>query len=468
MTTATEATLDPTRQPPTSMGERQPRGLMLLFFTEMWERFSYYGMRALLVLFLIDTQTGGFGWTQERASRLYGWYTGLVYLTPIIGGYLADRFLGTSRSLVIGGIIIALGHFTLAAHNPTAFYAGLALLVIGTGFFKSNVSTLVGQLYREGDPRRDSGFTIFYMGINLGAFFGPVVCGYLAAHPDYGWRWGFGAAGVGMVLGLILFSALRRRVLGEIGMQPAGLTRTTAGSVAKDVPLTNDERDRIVALAIVAFFVAFFWLAFEQAGSSLNVFGQQKTDRAVGGWLGNLLPNGQIPAPWFLAMQGAFIVILAPPVALIWKWLGSRQPSTPMKMALGLFLLGLGFVAILPGALVADRGGLASPWFLLSLYLLHTLGELCLSPVGLSFTTKVAPVKFLSMMMGVWFLANFAANLTGGYVAGTVERISRGEVFHILGGQSDFFLLFIVTSFAAAFLMFLLVPLLKKLTHGRG
>lgn len=468
MTTASEATLDPTRQPPTSMGERQPRGLMLLFFTEMWERFSYYGMRALLVLFLIDTQTGGFGWTQERASRLYGWYTGLVYLTPIIGGYLADRFLGTSRSLVIGGIIIALGHFTLAAHNPTAFYAGLALLVIGTGFFKSNVSTLVGQLYREGDPRRDSGFTIYYMGINLGAFFGPVVCGYLAAHPDFGWRWGFGAAGVGMVLGLIQFSALRGRVLGDIGMQPAGLTRTTAGSVAKDVPLTSDERDRVIALAIVAFFVAFFWLAFEQAGSSLNVFGQQKTDRAVGGWLGSLLPNGQIPAPWFLAMQGAFIVILAPPVALIWKWLGSRQPSTPMKMALGLFLLGLGFVAILPGALVADRGGLASPWFLLSLYLLHTLGELCLSPVGLSFTTKVAPVKFLSMMMGVWFLANFAANLTGGYVAGTVERISRGEVFHILGGQSDFFLLFIVTSFAAAFLMFLLVPLLKKLTHGRG
>lgn len=468
MTTASEATLEPTRQPPTRIGERQPRGLMLLFFTEMWERFSYYGMRALLVLFLIDTQTGGFGWTQERASRLYGWYTGLVYLTPIIGGYLADRYLGTSRSLVIGGIIIALGHFTLAAHNPTAFYAGLALIVIGTGFFKSNVSTLVGQLYREGDPRRDSGFTIYYMGINLGAFFGPVVCGYLAAHPDFGWPWGFGAAGVGMVLGLIQFSALRTRVLGDIGMQPAGLTRTTAGSVAKDEPLTSEERDRIVALAIVAFFVAFFWLAFEQAGSSLNVFGQQKTDRAVGGWLGSLLPNGQIPAPWFLAMQGAFIVILAPPVALIWKWLGSRQPSTPMKMALGLFLLGLGFVAILPGALVADRGGLASPWFLLSLYLLHTLGELCLSPVGLSFTTKVAPVKFLSMMMGVWFLANFAANLTGGYVAGTVERISRGEVFHILGGQSDFFLLFIVTSFAAAFLMFLLVPLLNKLTHGRG
>lgn len=448
--------------------ERQPRGLALLFFTEMWERFSYYGMRALLVLFLIDTSTGGFGWTQEQASRLYGWYTGLVYLTPIIGGYLADRYLGTSRSLIIGGIIIALGHFTLAVHSPTAFYAGLALIVIGTGFFKSNVSTMVGQLYRENDPRRDGGFTIFYMGINLGAFFGPLVCGWLAAHPKYGWGWGFGAAGVGMVLGLICFSVLRRKILGDVGMQPAGLTRTNTGGAAKDAPLTKEERDRVIALAIVAFFVAFFWLAFEQAGSSLNVFGQQKTDRAVTGWFAWAVPNGQIPAAWFQAINGLFIVVFAPVVAWVWKRLGTRQPSTPMKMVVGLTAVALGFVAILPGALLADRGGLASPWFLVSLYLFHTFGELCLSPVGLSFTTKVAPVKFLSMMMGVWFLSNFAANLAGGYVAGTVEKISRGEVFHVLGGQSDFFLLFIVSSFAAAFLLLLLVPLLKKLTHGRG
>ncbi len=461
MTAATYPTAD-------RAAERQPRGLMLLFFTEMWERFSYYGMRALLVLFLIDTQTGGFGWTQEQASRLYGWYTGLVYLTPIIGGWLADRYLGTSRSLLIGGAIIAMGHFTMAAHTPLSFYLGLGLIVIGTGFFKSNVSTLVGQLYREHDPRRDGGFTIFYMGINLGAFFGPLVCGWFAAHPDFGWPWGFAAAGVGMVLGLVCFSLLRKRILGDIGMQPAGLTRNVAGTAAKDEPLTKEERDRVIALAIVAFFVAFFWLAFEQAGSSLNVFGQQKTDRSVGPWLAAHLPNGEIPAAWFQAINGLFIVVFAPVVAYVWKRLGTKQPSTPMKMVIGLFLLGMGFVVILPGALMADRGGLAGPWFLVSLYFFHTIGELCVSPIGLSFTTKVAPVKFLSMMIGVWFLANFAANLTGGYVAGTVERISRGEVFRVLGGQSDFFLLFIVSSFAAAFLMLLLVPLLKKLTHGRG
>jgi POT family proton-dependent oligopeptide transporter len=446
---------------------KHPRGLPLLFFTEMWERFSYYGMRALLVLFLIDTATGGFGWTQEKASQLYGWYTGLVYLTPIIGGWLADRYLGTARALLIGGAIIALGHFTLAGDTPFTFFAGLGLIIIGTGFFKANVSTLVGQLYGEHDPRRDAGFTIFYMGINLGGFLGPIVCGWLAV--KYGWSYGFAAAGVGMVLGLITFSLLRTKYLGDIGMTPMGLTRTASGQAATEVPLTRQEKGQVLAIVMVVLFVAYFWLAFEQTGSSLNVFGQQKVNRAVGGWLGSLLPNGEIPAAWFQSVNSFWIITLAPVMAMIWNRLGARQPSTPMKMVIGLALLGLGYVLLIPGSLVADRGGLASPWLLVGLYLLHSIGELCLSPVGLSFVTKVAPVKIASVMMGVWFLSNFLGNFIGGFVAGTVEAFQRGEMpVSVLGGQSDFFLMFAVASFLACVLLLALVPWLKRLIGDRA
>ena len=451
---------------PVDRPARQPRGLALLFFTEMWERFSFYGMRALLVLFLIDATTGGFGWSQERASRLYGWYTGLVYLTPIIGGYLADRYLGTARALLIGGALISIGHFTLAAETPLAFYVGLGFIVVGTGFFKANVSTLVGQLYGDNDPRRDAGFTIFYMGINLGGFLGPLVCGWLAVDPRFGWGWGFGAAGVGMALGLLLFSLLRRTYLGDIGGAPTVASR--AARDAQVAPLTRDERDRVLAICIISFFVTFFWLAFEQAGSSINVFAQQRTDRVVTGALSGLVPNGEIPAAWFQSINSFFIIACAPLMAMLWSWLGTRQPSTPAKMAIGLGLVGLGFAVIVPGALVSDQGGLASPWFLIFLFLLHSIGELCLSPVGLSFVTKVAPLKIASMMMGVWFLANFLANLIGGYVAGTVEKVSRGEFGTVLGGQTDFFLFFVVTSSAAALLLVLLIPTVKRLMHGRG
>ncbi len=453
---------------PASFPSKQPRGLALLFFTEMWERFSYYGMRALLILYLIDTATGGFGWTQERASRLYGWYTGLVYLTPILGGWLADRYLGTAKSLIIGGIVIALGHFTMAAETHFTFFAGLGLIIIGTGFFKANVSTLVGQLYGDHDPRRDSGFTIFYIGINAGAFIGPIICGWLAANPNFGWRWGFGAAGVGMTLGVICFLLLRKKYIGDIGMQPMARTASSAGREAGSAPLTKEEKDRVLAIIIVVFFVAFFWLAFEQAGSSLNVFAQQKTQRAVGGWLGSIVPNGEIPAAWFQSVGPFFILTLAPLFAMLWNRMGARQPSTPVKMTGGLFFLGLGFVVIAAGAYLAGADGLASPFFLITLYFLHTCGELMVSPVGLSFVTKVAPVKIASMMMGVWFLSNFSANLVGGYIAGTVQKVSRGEVFTLLGGQADFFLIFIFTSFAACGLLVLLTPMLKRLIHGRG
>ena len=445
---------------------KQPRGLPLLFFTEMWERFSYYGMRALLVLFLIDTATGGFGWTQKEATNLYGLYTSLVWLTPIIGGWLADRYLGTARSLLIGGVIIALGHFALAWETHFTFFAGLVLVVIGTGFFKANVSTLVGQLYGENDPRRDAGFTFFYMGINLGGFLGPIVCGWLRV--KYGWSYAFGAAGVGMVLGLITFSLLRRKYLGDLGMTPLGLTRTVSGQAARNVPLTREERGHVWAILIVTFFVALFWFAFEQAGSSLNIFGALKVDRAVGGPLGSLLPNGEIPAEWFQSANSFFIIVLAPVVAAVWSRLGSRQPSTPIKMTLALLVMGLGFAVLVPGAMASDRGGLANPWFLVGLYALHSIGELCLSPVGLSFVTKVAPVKFASLMMGVWFLSNSLGNLVGGRVAGTVEKFERGEVFTIFGGQADFFLMFAVISIGASLILLCLAPLLRRLIGGRA
>ncbi|MDQ3959920.1 MAG: peptide MFS transporter, partial [Pseudomonadota bacterium] len=250
------------------MTQGQPPGLALLFVTEMWERFSYYGMRALLVLFLIgETDRGGLGWSTQAASQLYGWYTGLVYLTPIIGGYLADRYLGTHRALVIGGAVIALGHFSLALESLSGFYAGLILLILGTGFFKPNVSTMVGQLYELHDPRRDAGFTIFYMGINLGALLGPLICGYLGQSEQFGWRYGFAAAGIGMVLGLFVYLFGKKRYLGGIGDVPL---RQSGHDPADNQPLSREERHRIAALLIMAFFVIFFWLAFEQAGSSMT------------------------------------------------------------------------------------------------------------------------------------------------------------------------------------------------------
>lgn len=453
---------------PDTFPRKQPPGLPLLFFTEMWERFSYYGMRALLILYLIDTTTGGFGWSQEKASRFYGWYTSLVYLTPILGGWLADRYLGTAKSLVIGGIVISLGHFTMAADTHFTFFAGLVLIIIGTGFFKANVSTLVGQLYKDHDPRRDGGFTIFYIGINTGAFFGPLICGWLAANPRFGWSYGFGAAGVGMALGALCFVLLRKKYLGDTGMRPMAQDISEAGRKAAAAPLTKDEKDRVWAILIIVVFVAFFWLAFEQAGSSLNVFAQQKTQRAVGGWLARIVPNGEIPAAWFQSVGPFFILTLAPLFAMLWTRLGTRQPSTPVKMTYGLFFLGLGFMVIALGAWLAGATGLASPLYLILLYFLHTCGELMISPVGLSFTTKVAPVKIASMMMGVWFLSNFSANLVGGYIAGTVQKVARGEVFTLLGGQADFFLIFVFTSFAACGILVLLTPKLNKLIHGRG
>ena len=425
----------------------------------MWERFAYYGTRGLLILYLIDTTSGGLGWTQESASRLYGWFTGLVYLTPVLGGWLADRYLGTGRSLAIGGLLLTLGYFSLTLGHTWPSYAGLALVILGTGFFKPNGYTMVGQLYQPGDVRRDSGFTLYYMAINVGALLGPLVCAWLAAHPRYGWSYGFGAAGSAMLIGLMFYLWRRRSSLRGLGPPPVRSWATTAPRDS----LTPGERRRVLAVVVVTIFVAFFWLAFEQVGSSLNVFAAQRTDRVLGGWSAALLPGGEIPAAWFQAINPLFILLLAPLVAGIWRRMGSRGPSTPAKMALGLMLLGAAYVVMVVGAAQSDGGMLVSPWFLVAFYFIFSCGELCFLPVGISFVSQTAPVRFASMLMGTWLTANFFASLAGGYLAGMVQRVERGEVFTILGGQADFFLIFVASCLFAGSVLALLVPTLRRL-----
>jgi POT family proton-dependent oligopeptide transporter len=417
-------------------------------------------MRALLILYLMDAATGGLGWSRERASELYGWYNGLSYLTPVAGGWLADRFLGTNRSLVIGGSIISLGHFALAVGPAWLFYLGLGLIIVGTGFFKPNVYTMVGQLYPPADTRRDAGFTLYYMGINLGALLGPLVCAWFATHPRYGWSYGFAAAGFGMLLGLLFLLWTRGDRLKAIGLPPPGAAATLRPMKFR---LSSAERQRIGALLLITIFVVFFWLAFEQVGSSLNVFAAQRTDRSVHGWLVRVFPAGEIPAAWFQAVNPLFILLLAPLMAGLWQRLGEREPSTQAKMALGLTLLGLAYVVMVLGAAASDNGDRVTPLYLIGFYFVYSLGELCFLPAGFSFVGQAAPVRLASMLMGTWFTANFVANLIGGYLAGMVERIEQGYYFRVLGGQADFFLIFVIFCLTAGMLLWTLVPTVSRL-----
>src|SRR6478735_5936191 len=447
--------MQPTLQQ-TQVQKGHPKGLYLLFMTEMWERFSYYGMRALLILYLTNATSshlGGMGWTDGDAGKLYGWFTGLVYLTPIIGGWLADNFIGQRKAITIGGILMMLGQFSLFSEvSETTFYLGLGLLIIGNGFFKANISTVVGKLYAEGDARRDSAFTIFYMGINTGAFLAPLVCGYLGA--TYGYRYGFLAAGIGMLLGQIMFNALAQKFLGNIGKF---VGKTAEEKAAPKTKLTKQETDRIAVILTLTLFVIFFWAGFEQAGSSLTIYTERFIDRTVFGW--------EIPTAWFQSVNPIFIVALAPIISSLWISLANKgkNPNTTIKMALGMMLLGLGFF-LMVGA-VMERGGdsqdvaiKANIWWLVGAYFLHTLGELCLSPVGLSMVTKLAPVAYASMLMGVWMLSSFVANIMGGYIVEYVEKLGALTIF---GGIGAFVIV----------LGFVLLTVSKKLTymmHGRG
>ncbi|MCK6602948.1 MAG: peptide MFS transporter [Bacteroidetes bacterium] len=455
------------------MFKQHPAGLKLLFFTEMWERFSYYGMRALLSLFMINALL----YDKATASEIYGYYTALVYLTPLLGGYIADRYWGNRHSIVAGGSLMAIGQFALFASGSfysvpelgrPFFFVGLAFLILGNGFFKPNISTMVGSLYPPGDRRRDSAYTIFYMGVNLGALLSPLVCGYLG---DTGnpadFKWGFFSAGVGMVLGIITFISLRDKYLVTpegipIGTAPKGKSQTDIAELNRK--LTRVDYERIALIFILAVFVIAFWTAFEQAGISLTFFAEEQTDRVLFGWT--------IPASYFQSINPVMIMILAPMFAGLWIWLGDRgmEPSSPTKMAFGILLVSLGYVFILGGVSMSEGGGKVSPLWLVGLYTIHTMGELCLSPIGLSMVNKLAPVKFASLLMGVWYLANVVANFTAGQLSALYPDPANPVKPELFGTQitnlTDFFTIFIIFAGVASAILFLITKRLQKMMHG--
>ncbi|WP_062235476.1 peptide MFS transporter [Fictibacillus sp. FJAT-27399] len=428
--------------------KKHPPGLYLLFFTEMWERFSYYGMRAILVLYLTKSLiSGGLGMSDSVAMSIYGFFTGAVYFTPMIGGYLTDRFLGKRLAITIGGVTMALGNLVLFANqSKPAFFAGLALLIIGNGFFKPNISTLVGDLYSKNDARKDAAFTIFYMGINIGAFFSPLIVGFLAEDffkttvngvEHFGFKFGFLAAAIGMIIGQLLFNFLGNKLLGDIGKKPVGAAQNTVSDNVKKKPLTKVEKNRVKVIVILTFFVIFFMAGFEQAGSSLTLYTDKFIDRTVFGWT--------VPTSWFQSLNPLFIVIFAPIISILWVKLSKSKRGdlpTPTKMAIGMMLLGAGFAVLVPALIQTGTGDSsavkANMIFMVLTYFLHTIGELCLQPVGLSMTSKLAPVKLASLMMGVWLAGSGFANILAGQLASTTESLGYFEVFMIIGGVTIF------------------------------
>ena len=515
-----------------------PKGLYLLFVTEMWERFSYYGMRALFILYI----TKALLFDKGFAAQVYGSYTGLVYLTPLLGGYIADRYWGNRRSILWGGIVMALGQFLMfisAMYYKDVdiakflMFFGLGALILGNGFFKPNISTMVGHLYAPGDTRKDSAFTIFYMGINLGAAIAPLWCGFVGDTGNPGdFKWGFLSASVGMLVSVVVFELLKNKYLctpegKQIGLSPDNyilkkgkgvdeadllLTKNSKsrlvyalggfvclfllfsvnfgsfsnpsislfrgadwiGSaiyaisivmpvfIVVDKSLTRVERLRIFVIYIIAFFVIFFWAAFEQAGASLTFFADEQTDRRIFSWV--------MPASAFQSFNAIFVVSLAPVFAGLWSALGKRgmEPSSPFKQSIGLFLLAMGYLVIAFGVRGVDSHVKVSMLWLTSLYLLHTMGELCLSPIGLSMVNKLAPVRFASLLMGVWFMSNAAANKFAGMLSGLYPE--AGKIKNILGyhitNLYDFFMLFVIMSGVAAIILFGLSKWLQKLMHG--
>lgn len=505
-----------------------PVGLFMLFFTEMWERFSYYGMRALLVLYLVSEVTSdnpGLGWASDDAGSLYGWYTMLVYITPIIGGILADKIFGFRKAIIIGAVLMTLGHLSLAFHPMPAFYLGLGLLIVGNGFFKPNISSIVGQLYPDGSEKKDAGYTIFYQGINVGAFLGSILCGYLGE--TFGWHYGFGLAGVFMLIGLIQFQ-LSQKMFGEIGLAPKkgnlGNNQDIIDSVenVQKEPLTKIETQRLVVVGVLAFFSIFFWAAFEQAGSSMTIFANDYTDRSLTGnsvlifnviagivsavpavilvWLfvgmfraiGKHYPSAmgfmalsvvsltglivymvynrfinqdpEVPATWFQGLNAFFIFTLAPIFSFVWQKLATSKfnPNGPQKFSIGLILLGIGFIPLVIGA--ANVGGdsiqKASMVFLVLAYLLHTMGELSLSPVGLSYVNKLSPKRLLGVMFGIWFFASAMGNMAAGQFSGYMEKIAETST------MADFFQILVAIPIIGGIVLFGLSFPLKKLMHG--
>lgn len=452
-----------------------PRGLSTLFFTEMWERFSYYGMRGILVLYMVDA-IHGMRLDDQTAGAIYGLYTAFVYLLALPGGWIADRILGAKRAVFLGGIIIALGHFSLAVPSQATFFLGLVLIVLGTGLLKPNVSAVVGDLYPEGGARRDSGFSIFYMGINLGAFLGPLVCGYLGEHVS--WHIGFGAAGVGMVLGLIQYRMGLHHLEGAGEMQPAARDETSRGQARGQLfrgiglvlvilaaivllsrsgilhisldqmahatgalistiavvtftsillwgNISTAEKKRVAVIFSLFLGAALFWSGFEQGGSSLTLFAERLTERTIFGW--------EMPASWMASVNPMFIILLAPVFGMIWVSFGSRMPSIPVKFGFGLLFLGVGFFVMSWAATYASESSPVNPAWLVATYFLHTVGELCLSPVGLSSVSKLSPPQLTGQMMGLWFMGSALGNLIAGLVGGQFAKLALPSLFGGIG-----------------------------------
>ena len=404
---------------------RHPKGLYLLFTVEMWERFSYYGMRALLIFYLTKSWAeGGLGYDEQTGNLIYGFFTGFVYFTPLIGGWLADHKLGQRLAISIGAFTMMAGEFCLASsQSRLSLLAGLLLLIIGNGFFKPNISTIVGQLYSPTDHRRDQGFTIFYMGINLGALFSPLVTGTLSVH--YGYNAGFLAAGIGMLIGQVFYLALGNRLLGDAGRLVH--KRAASSTEVASSPLTTVEKDRTKVILITTFFAIFFFASFEQAGSSLSLYTDKFIDRTIGDF--------EIPASWFLSINPVCIILFAPLFSILWRELARkrREPSLPVKMASGMILQGIGFI-LMVGA-VLQRGESdsetvkANLLWMLFMYLFSTFGELCLSPIGLSMVSRLSPARLTSMLMGVWLASSFVANILAGQVAALVGELGALKIF---------------------------------------
>ena len=432
-----------------------PRGLATLFFTEMWERFSYYGMRAFLLFYMVTpVANGGLGFTDAEGTSLYGTYTGSAWGAAILGGIVADRMIGQYRSVLYGGILIMLGHLSLVFQAIPFFYAGLALIVIGTGLLKPSVSTLVGSLYPQGDPRRDAGFSIFYMGINSGAMLGPIIAGYIAQKID--WHLGFGCAAIGMALGLVQYVFDKRHLAPALHRMEAEKTMQVAAPVAQVSAASSSgtvlgfaraEWSRIAAIVVLFLFASLFWAGYEAAGSSLALFADRNTDLHILGF--------EFPSSWFQVLQPFFVIVLAPIFAWLWIRLGPREPSVPVKFAFGLLFMGLAFVIMLPAgaAVAADNTLRVSVWWLIMWNLFSEFGELCLSPVGLSAITKLSPARIVGLMMGVWFLSLAVGNKLSGWMAGLISTMSIVGVLEWMGG------ILIV----AAVVMFVLVKPVRRL-----
>jgi proton-dependent oligopeptide transporter, POT family len=491
-----------------------PVSLFVLFFSEFWERFSFYGMRALLVLYMID-QVAGLGYSDEKAYAVYGAYGAMVYATPAIGGLLADRVLGYRKAIILGAVLMALGHFAMAIEHPAFFYGALGLLILGNGFFKPNISSLVGKLYADGDPRRDSAFTIFYMGINAGAMVAPIACSALVAWFAIkggdgeiirkAWHYGFGLAGIGMVVGLITFLVFQKH-LGDKGLAPTlpeGGAPPTSWQIATyvvpflalpavmwlvtqhevlgggllllggaifgylayhSVRSEKVERERMWVVLVLMFFSMLFWAFFEQAGSSISVFTERNVDRVIFG--------SEISAENFQAVNPLFILLLAPVFAGLWTFLGRRgaDPSTPIKFALGIIQLGLGFVVLWYGASHAQAGMVAVGW-LLAGYLLHTTGELCLSPVGLSMVTKLSPARMVGLVMGAWFLATSFSHYLAGMIAAMTGSSGEVDASTLTAAESvvlyePVFMSIAAVACGAGVVLLILSPVLTRWMHS--